>query len=271
MSKEAMTLAIEFLSDHRIGGYVIEALEEALAKQEQGEPDLIECGNCHEGLADMEHVCKKCYGAGWVNNPKQEQGEPVAKMTAHRAAYFMERFKKEEKLLGPNEQAAVDFVIAMLEAQPKVEQEPVAWNGKPLTWKLVPVVPTQAMLDEMNLTGREGYDEVMGDGFSASLYGAALIAAPTQPKAEQEPVAWITKTGSVWKTKWDDADIALYAQPQQKKWIGLTEEDSDDVIKQAIQSLTNGSNTFTLSGNMVWLAIVNGVEAKLRSKNEWLA
>lgn len=38
-------------------------------------------------------------------------------MTAHRALYFMERFKKEEKLLGPNEQAAVDFVIAMLEAQ----------------------------------------------------------------------------------------------------------------------------------------------------------
>ena len=42
---------------------------------------------------------------------------PVAKaMTAHRAAYFMERFKKEEKLLGPNEQAAVDFVIDMLTA-----------------------------------------------------------------------------------------------------------------------------------------------------------
>jgi hypothetical protein len=56
---------------------------------------------------------------------KPEQ-EPVAKaMTAHRAAYFMERFKHEEKLLGPNEQAALDFVISMLEAQP--EQEPVAW------------------------------------------------------------------------------------------------------------------------------------------------
>lgn len=38
-------------------------------------------------------------------------------MTARRAIYFMERFKKAEKLLGPNEQAAVDYVIAMLEAQ----------------------------------------------------------------------------------------------------------------------------------------------------------
>lgn len=36
-------------------------------------------------------------------------------MTAERAAYFMRRFKHEEKLLGPNEQAAVDYVIALLE------------------------------------------------------------------------------------------------------------------------------------------------------------
>ena len=37
-------------------------------------------------------------------------------MTAERAAHFMERFKKEEKLLGPNERAAIDFVLAMLAA-----------------------------------------------------------------------------------------------------------------------------------------------------------
>ena len=50
-----------------------------LAQSEQ-EPVLVECGNCHEGLADMEHVCKKCLGAGWVNNPqpKEPEQEPVA-------------------------------------------------------------------------------------------------------------------------------------------------------------------------------------------------
>ena len=63
------------------------------------------------------------------------EAEPVAKaMTAHRAAYFMERFKKEEKLLGPNEQAAVDFVIDMLTAtqapQPAPVQEPDAIGCK---------------------------------------------------------------------------------------------------------------------------------------------
>lgn len=38
-------------------------------------------------------------------------------MTASKAAYFMERFKHEEKLLGPNEQKALDFVLAILKAQ----------------------------------------------------------------------------------------------------------------------------------------------------------
>ena len=59
----------------------ITAIKEALAQPEQA-PVLVECGNCHEGLADMEHVCKKCLGAGWVNNPqlKEPEQEPVAWM-----------------------------------------------------------------------------------------------------------------------------------------------------------------------------------------------
>lgn len=52
-----------------------------------------------------------------------EKQEPVEKMTAHRAMYFMERFKREEKLLGPNEQAAVDFVTAMLNNKPQPKHE----------------------------------------------------------------------------------------------------------------------------------------------------
>ena len=34
----------------------------------------------------------------------------------------------------------------------------------------------------------------------------------TQPK--QEPVAWITKTGNVWKTKADETDTPLYTKEQ---------------------------------------------------------
>lgn len=40
-------------------------------------------------------------------------------MSAERAAYFMRRFRQEEKLLGPNEQAACDFILAMLATPPK--------------------------------------------------------------------------------------------------------------------------------------------------------
>jgi len=43
------------------------------------------------------------------------QAPSINQMTTERAAYFMRRFKRDEKLLGPNEQAAVDYVIALLE------------------------------------------------------------------------------------------------------------------------------------------------------------
>jgi hypothetical protein len=45
-------------------------------------------------------------------------------MTAERAAYFLRRFKHDEKMLGPNEQAALDFAIAALATQRQAE--PVA-------------------------------------------------------------------------------------------------------------------------------------------------
>jgi hypothetical protein len=35
-------------------------------------------------------------------------------MTADRAIYFLKRFKSEEKMLGPNEQKALDFAIEAL-------------------------------------------------------------------------------------------------------------------------------------------------------------
>lgn len=52
-------------------------------------------------------------------------------MTSERAAYFLRRFKHDEKMLGPNEQCALDFAIAAL-AQPATQAEPVGtvrvWN-----------------------------------------------------------------------------------------------------------------------------------------------
>ncbi|QTQ95479.1 hypothetical protein [Pseudomonas aeruginosa] len=46
---------------------------------------------------------------------KSEQAEVERpEMSSERAAYFMRRFKSEEKLLGPNEQAAVDYVLSLI-------------------------------------------------------------------------------------------------------------------------------------------------------------
>lgn len=39
---------------------------------------------------------------------------PKEAMTAERAAFFLQRFKNDEKMLGPNEQAAIDFALASL-------------------------------------------------------------------------------------------------------------------------------------------------------------
>lgn len=47
----------------------------------------------------------------------QEKG-----MTSEKAAHFMRRFKSEEKLLGPNEQNAIDYVLVMLAAAPQPPQ-----------------------------------------------------------------------------------------------------------------------------------------------------
>lgn len=102
-------------------------------------------------------------------------------------------------------------------------------------------------------------------------------------EAKDEPVAWISPTELLvmrgnalggakdWRVnvglKPEDGDVGLYTTPPQRTWVGLTDEDAQDVIKKALQSLTDDSNTFKLSGNMIWVAIVKEVEAALRSKN----
>lgn len=67
--------------------------------------------------------------------PAPAQQEPATPMDAHRAAYFMRRFLHEEKMLGPNEQAALHFTIAALEAMESAaqHQEPPQQERGPMT------------------------------------------------------------------------------------------------------------------------------------------
>lgn len=51
-------------------------------------------------------------------------------MSSERAAYFMRRFKSEEKLLGPNEQAAVDYVLSLIAQHERIVGALRAENAK---------------------------------------------------------------------------------------------------------------------------------------------
>ena len=74
-------------------------------------------------------------------------------------------------------------------------------------------------------------------------------------KLEQEPVAWITKTGSVWKTKWDDSDIPLYTTPSQRTLVGLTPQERDEINEQVYGAVPHH------------VAFHAAIEAKLKEKN----
>ena len=80
----------------------ITAIKEALAQPEQ-EPVLVECGNCHEGLADMEHVCKKCLGAGWVNNPQLKEPEQDQDEVDIRSRLYQRIHELETQLAQPEQ------------------------------------------------------------------------------------------------------------------------------------------------------------------------
>nr|WP_236080461.1 hypothetical protein [Pseudomonas aeruginosa] len=63
--------------------------------------------------------------------PSQAQAEAERpEMSPERAAYFMRRFKSEEKLLGPNEQAAVDYVLSLLAQHDRIVGALRAANAK---------------------------------------------------------------------------------------------------------------------------------------------
>ncbi|MGK8537355.1 hypothetical protein ACRS5Q_01280 [Pseudomonas aeruginosa] len=62
---------------------------------------------------------------------QSEQAEAERpEMSPERAAYFMRRFKSEEKLLGPNEQAAVDYVLSLLAQHDRIVGALRAENAK---------------------------------------------------------------------------------------------------------------------------------------------
>ena len=57
-----------------------------------------------------------------------------------------------------------------------------------------------------------------------------------------------------------------YEHPK-RELVGLTDDDVEAVIHSAMSEITNNINTYKLSANGVWSALVRAVELKLKERN----
>lgn len=134
--------------------------------------------------------------------------------------------------------------------QPAQQEEPFAWGSGDGYWVLAE--DRQARPD-------------------GSMYNIALYISPpaSKPWVGQHPVVrWDSDGwGDLLVENLPDGTLLYTAQPASKPWVGLTDEDAQEVIEKSMQTITGGSNTFRVSANSVWTAIVRSVEAKLREKN----
>lgn len=77
-----------------------------------------------DSLRNMEAICRS-HGYDFPCPAEPAPAQDEREMTAGRAANLMRRFKSEEKMLGPNEQAAIDYVLELLATRPaQTEQQP---------------------------------------------------------------------------------------------------------------------------------------------------
>lgn len=159
--------------DRDLAVRVLEALEEATSytSTPSWSPSMTE--ECNDAITDLTAALEQV----------------ASTMTANRAQYFMERFKHEEKLLGPNEQAALDYVIAMLAAAPQPVQEP-GWQPietapKDGNWVLVWTWFDCVEIAKWIYTGRE--DGAWYSKNSCDLRPTRWMSLPPGPVQEPKP------------------------------------------------------------------------------------
>lgn len=137
--------------------------------------------------------------AALAEQPAPVQQEPVA--AAKKDAVFSASIEFIGTLTGmkppPIEVAPPEILKPFRDFTEKVCSIFAAPQPAQQEWKLVPVKPTYEMLKAMDECSTEGYDERLYAGHAASVYMAAVDAAPEQPA--------------------------------QRTWVGLTDEEAMQV------------------------------------------
>ena len=85
-------------------------------------------------------------------------------------------------------------------------------------------------------------------------YGMADAMLKARGQAQQEPVGWIDSKGNMVCTKINESCKPLYTTPQQRKWVGLTDEEINKTLKAYEQDYK-------------WIDFARAIEAKLKEKN----
>ena len=113
----------------------------------------------------------------------------------------------------------------------------------------------------LDLSGEDYNSPALNDAITALR--RALSDSVDQP-AQQEPVAWMNPDDLCADTafRWceiDDFTEPVYRRPQAREWVGLTDEQIEQCMKQAYA---------TVQGRNLEHAFARAIEAKLRELNE---
>jgi hypothetical protein len=113
-----------------------------------------------------------------------------------------------------------------------------------------------------NMTALANNDlSIKSDNLSIKSEEAMREVQRLGQEIEQEPVAWYRDEDGIriyYETKvWDDC-TPLYTHPQQRTWVGLTDEEIADCAEK--MEASDPTDSF-------WREFFRGIEAKLKEKN----
>ena len=189
---------------------------------------------------------------------------------------------------------AMPFPVAKL-AQSAIKEALAQPEQEPAAWKLVPVEPTKEMLKAMDECSTEGYDERLYAGHAASVYMAAVDAAPTPPaQPQQEPVVWMYVNKSTHETKFQKhmrdfvdhslwSEVPLYGEPLANHelqcvcgavWCGdemvhlpnkappQRKPLTDEEIRRANHHMIDGAYDYSFKQGVKWAEYKHGIKGE---------